>query len=97
MSTSEIAYRQHLVIGVTTFCEILGPVSFGLRLWARRISKADLWWDDYVMSLGLVISMRSAKPNTVKLTMGIARFLLQSLEYATTLVGFPFIGRFHPK
>lgn len=54
MSDAEIRYHRHMVIGVTTFCQILGVLAFGLRLWARRISIANLWWDDYLMGVGLV-------------------------------------------
>lgn len=89
MGTSENAYRRHLIVGVTIFCEILGPMSFGLRIWARRISKAELWWDDYVMSLGLVISLLSPSPTVRKLTIRIASSSLQFLEYAISLVSIP--------
>ena len=54
MGDSEIRFHRHLVIGVTTFCQVLGVSAFGLRLWARRISDASLWWDDYLMGVGLV-------------------------------------------
>lgn len=54
MSFAEISYQRHLVIGVETFLNILSFGSYGLRLWVRSISKAKLWWDDYLMGIGLV-------------------------------------------
>ena len=49
-----MARHHDLVIGVTTLCEVLAVLSFSLRIWARRISNAHLWWDDYIMGVGLV-------------------------------------------
>ena len=54
MSHARILYHQHLVVGVTTFCELIGVLSFAARILARRMSKATLWWDDYIMGIGLV-------------------------------------------
>ena len=59
MSADEISHHQHLVIGVTTFLEIVAVASFALRLWARRISNASFWWDDCVMGIGLVCIVNS--------------------------------------
>lgn len=54
MESKETTYRQHLTIGITIFIEILGIASYGLRLLARKVSKTSLWYDDYVMGIGLV-------------------------------------------
>lgn len=54
MSADEINYHRHLVIGVETLVKVLSFASFGLRLWARRVSESKLWWDDYIMGIGLV-------------------------------------------
>jgi hypothetical protein len=54
MDSKEILYHQHLIIGVITFKEILGLTSYTLRLVARRLSGAGLWYDDYVMGIGWV-------------------------------------------
>ena len=70
MSAAEIKYHQGLVIGVTTFCEVLGVIAFALRLWARRLSKMEFWWDDYLMGVGLVCS------NVQKINSAISRALL---------------------
>ena len=59
MSAAEIAYNKRLIVGVTTFCELIGVVSCAARLLARRLSKATLWWDDYVMGIGLVKKTQS--------------------------------------
>ena len=87
MSAREVSYRQHLVIGVTTFCEIIGPVSFALRLWARKLSKANLWWDDYVMGLGLVRAYFFNSQRIVGSALTGASSLLRYLAYAISLVG----------
>lgn len=50
----EVLYHRRLVIGVTTFIEILGLTSYVLRLLARRLSGTRLWYDDYVMGVGWV-------------------------------------------
>lgn len=47
-------YRQKLIVGVTTAVLILAIVSCLLRWYARRISSATLWYDDYLMGAGLV-------------------------------------------
>lgn len=54
MSEEETWHPRHLIIGVSIFLEILGVGSFALRIWARKLSKATFWWDDYVMAAGLV-------------------------------------------
>ena len=54
MDSKEVLYNQHLIIAITTFIEVLGITSYVLRLLARRFSSTALWWDDYVMGIGLV-------------------------------------------
>lgn len=49
-----VQYHQRLVVGVTTFVELIGITAFACRLFARRLSRADSWYDDYVMGAGLV-------------------------------------------
>ena len=49
-----MARHHDLVIAVTTLSEIFALLSFWLRIWARRISNAKLWWDDFIMGVGLV-------------------------------------------
>lgn len=50
----EVRDHQRLIVGVITFNEILGLTSYALRLLARRLSNNKSWYDDYVMSIGLV-------------------------------------------
>lgn len=61
MGSKEITYYQHMIIGVTTFTEVLGITSYGLRLLARHLSRSGLWYDDYVMGIGLVSSWPKGK------------------------------------
>ena len=45
---------QLLVTGVTTMVLILGLISYILRLCARQVSGARLWYDDYIVGFALV-------------------------------------------
>ena len=54
MDSKEVLHNRHLIIGITTFIEVLGITSYVLRLLARRFSSTALWWDDYIMGMGLV-------------------------------------------
>lgn len=53
-SPDGLSYNQNLIIAITTLVLILAYVSFGLRLYARRVSGAKVWWDDYTIAAGLV-------------------------------------------
>lgn len=55
MDSKEVLHNQHLIIAITTLIEVLGITSYVLRLLARRFSNTALWWDDYVMGIGLVM------------------------------------------
>lgn len=59
MEARTITYHQHLVIGVTTFLEIIGITAYALRLLARRLSASSFWYDDYLMGVGLVSALDS--------------------------------------
>ena len=50
---SVLTSRQHLVIRVTTTILVLAFLSYGLRLYAKRITAAHIWWDDYLIGIGL--------------------------------------------
>lgn len=54
MEAETIRYHRRLVIGVTTFVELIGVTAYACRLLARRLSGSKLWYDDYVMGVGLV-------------------------------------------
>ncbi|KAL8659146.1 MAG: hypothetical protein Q9202_007261 [Teloschistes flavicans] len=58
---AQVSYHQRLIIAIETLFKALSLISFGLRLWARHISKAKLWWDDYIM--GLALRIRALKVN----------------------------------
>ena len=49
--------RQQLIIGVTTTILLLALISYGLRLYAKRITAATVWWDDYAIGVGLAFAI----------------------------------------
>ena len=49
-----LTYNQNLIIAITTLVLALSYISYGLRLYARRVSGAKVWWDDYMIGGGLV-------------------------------------------
>lgn len=49
-----LTYRQHLILGVSITTMGLAMISYALRLYAKRITAAKVWWDDYVIGIGLV-------------------------------------------
>ncbi len=53
--TTGVDYNQRLTIGVVVTCLLLSVLSFGLRIYARTISAAKLWYDDYWMVFVMVI------------------------------------------
>lgn len=58
MDASNVTYRPSLIIGITTAVLILAILSYILRIYARQISKAKLWYDDYLMGVGLVSEIK---------------------------------------
>lgn len=46
--------RQHVIVAITTFILTLAIVSYALRLYAKRKTAANVWWDDYMIGVGLV-------------------------------------------
>lgn len=48
-------YAQRLTTGIVVTCLTLSVLSFGLRIYARKVSAAKLWWDDYWMTIPMVI------------------------------------------
>ena len=65
VTSKEVAEHQRLIIGVTTVALILAVTSYVLRLYARWISVARLWYDDYFMCAGLV-----SRTTTIALLVG---------------------------
>lgn len=54
MDIAEVNHYRKLIIGVTTVILVLAFASYALRIWARRVSGAKLWYDDFFMGIGLV-------------------------------------------
>ncbi|XXH03343.1 hypothetical protein Hte_009741 [Hypoxylon texense] len=63
-------YAQRLTTGIVVTCLGLSVLSFGLRLYARRASAAKLWWDDYWMSLPMLICIAMSTNDFVGLVNG---------------------------
>lgn len=50
-------YNQRLTIGVVVTCLSLSLITFTLRIYARVVTSAKLWWDDYWMFLVMVLCL----------------------------------------
>ena len=66
MDTSAIpgdihASRVHLILGVSIALLVLSFVAVALRLLARRLSGAGLWWDDWLIIAALVYMLFNRK------------------------------------
>ena len=44
------------MLTMIAFGLITAPLSFGLRLWGRRLSATPFWWDDLLMGFAFVYS-----------------------------------------
>ena len=42
------------IIAVAVVCILITIVAVAMRIWARRVSMAGLWWDDYTIILAMV-------------------------------------------
>lgn len=68
LTPKEMAYQKaHLnetrgpvVIGVTAMLITLDTVFVALRIWARRIRKLGLWWDDWLIIMALILAWGGA-------------------------------------
>ncbi|KAI1773585.1 hypothetical protein F4818DRAFT_423121 [Hypoxylon cercidicola] len=63
-------YAERLTTGIVLTCLGLSVLSFGLRLYARRASGAKLWWDDYWMSLPMLICIAMSTNDFIGLVNG---------------------------
>ena len=79
MATNDYVYNQRLIIGVTTFVLTLAIISYALRLYARRISEARIWFDDITIGIGLV-SFDSALQVESKVNLRLTRLLATKLH-----------------
>ncbi|MCJ1379282.1 hypothetical protein MMC17_002383 [Xylographa soralifera] len=73
MATNDYAHNRSLIIGVTTAVLILAVISYALRLYARRISGARIWLDDYTIGIGLLLSFVPYVCNYVGLQYGFGK------------------------
>ncbi|KAI2466651.1 hypothetical protein F4781DRAFT_404983 [Annulohypoxylon bovei var. microspora] len=63
-------YAQRLTTGIVVTCLALSIISFGLRIYARKKSAAKLWWDDYWMTLPMIICVAMSTNDFVGLVYG---------------------------
>ncbi|KAK8017412.1 hypothetical protein PG993_013738 [Apiospora rasikravindrae] len=57
MTNAEEIHKQHLTVGVMTTCLVLATASYALRVYARLTTAAKIWYDDWWMSVVMVISV----------------------------------------
>lgn len=57
---SDVANRRMFAWVSTTLVLVLAILSYVLRIWARRKSFQRLGWDDYLMGIGLLITLEPA-------------------------------------
>ncbi|KAK8066913.1 hypothetical protein PG997_013660 [Apiospora hydei] len=57
MTNAEEVHKQHLTVGIMTTCLALATASFALRIYARLSTAAKIWYDDWWMSVVMVISI----------------------------------------
>jgi hypothetical protein len=53
----EVYERQLFALVPTIVIMVLSITTYGLRLFCRRKTGQKLWWDDYLMGAGLLISL----------------------------------------
>ncbi|KAI0880613.1 uncharacterized protein GGS22DRAFT_174350 [Annulohypoxylon maeteangense] len=70
MTSVSNTYAQRLTTGIVVTCLALSVISFGLRIYARKVSAANLWWDDYWMSLPMLICIAMSTNDFVGLVYG---------------------------
>ncbi|OTB01439.1 hypothetical protein M426DRAFT_14464 [Hypoxylon sp. CI-4A] len=63
-------YAQRLTTGIVLTCLTLSVLSFGLRLYARNVSGAKLWWDDYWMFAPMIICIAMSTNDFIGLAYG---------------------------
>lgn len=63
-------YAQRLTTGIVVTCLALSVISFGLRIYARSVSAAKLWWDDYWMALPMLICIAMSTSDFIGLVYG---------------------------
>lgn len=78
---------------IIVFGLVAVPLSFGLRLWARRISALEFWWDDLLMGFALIGAIAVVVDNIVGLHYGagyhVKDITLEDLKkYVSTLFAF---------
>lgn len=57
---SDVVYRQVIAVVPTTTILLLAVLTYGLRIVARAQTRQKIWWDDYLMGVGLLLSFEPA-------------------------------------
>ncbi|KAI5860888.1 hypothetical protein GGS23DRAFT_579367 [Durotheca rogersii] len=63
-------HAQRLTIGIVVVCLGMSVLSFGLRIYARSVSAAKLWWDDYWMALPMLVCIAMSTNDFIGLVYG---------------------------
>ncbi|KAJ9144184.1 Integral membrane protein [Pleurostoma richardsiae] len=66
-------YNQRLTIGIVVTCLTFSILSFGLRLYARVLSAAKLWYDDYWMVGVMAVCISMSASDFIGLAYGSGR------------------------
>ncbi|KAI0842427.1 hypothetical protein F5Y06DRAFT_257600 [Hypoxylon sp. FL0890] len=70
MTSLTETYAQRLTTGIVITCLALSVISFVLRIYSRRVTAAQLWWDDYWMCLPMLICIAMSTNDFVGLAYG---------------------------
>lgn len=71
----EVHQKKLFALVPTIIVMVLSITTYGLRLFCRRKTGQKLWWDDYLMGAGLLISLEPS----------ICEFLCESVKCETWL------------
>lgn len=54
---SEVSSRQLFALIPSIIIMVLSILTYGLRLYCRKKTGQKLWWDDFLMGVGMLISL----------------------------------------
>lgn len=57
---NDVYYRQEVAIIPTTLILFFAVLTYGLRIIARLLTRQKIWWDDFLMGIGLILSWEPA-------------------------------------
>ncbi|KAJ5802122.1 uncharacterized protein N7503_004572 [Penicillium pulvis] len=69
------ATRVPVIIGVCVTMIVLAVLATALRIWARVMTKAKLWWDDWLCIVGLIFAIMPSIFDFVQINNGFGRHM----------------------